>query len=99
MVIPCTINFFFLQFFCSGRLIKTFADVQYGNIHLTPVEIVYNVISFIIAIITTVVFTVYTKRTLDELERAQDIDSEGSAFDNGKLEMGPLPIGKIMRLD
>ncbi|OIT22480.1 PREDICTED: transmembrane protein 64-like isoform X2 [Nicotiana attenuata] len=83
----------------SGRLIKTFADVQYGNIHLTPVEIVYNVSSFIIAIITTVVFTVYTKRTLDELERAEDIEGEGSVFDNGKLEMGPLPSGKIMRLD
>ncbi|XP_059279845.1 uncharacterized protein LOC132033780 [Lycium ferocissimum] len=85
----------------SGLLIKTFADVQYGNIHLTPLEIVYNVISFIIAIITTVVFTVYTKRTLDELGREEEVDGEGSAFENGngKLEMGTLPSGKIMRLD
>lgn len=55
----------------SGRLIKTFADVQYGNHHLTPVEIIYNIISLIIAIITTVAFTIYAKRTLNELESAE----------------------------
>ncbi|KAL1811727.1 hypothetical protein DCAR_0623856 [Daucus carota subsp. sativus] len=55
----------------SGRLIKTFADVQYGNHHLTLVEIIYNIISLIIAIITTVAFTVYAKRALNELESAE----------------------------
>ncbi|KAJ4851069.1 hypothetical protein Tsubulata_009582 [Turnera subulata] len=55
----------------SGRLIRTLADVQYGNYHLTPVEIIYNVISFIIAIITTVAFTVYAKRALKDLEAAE----------------------------
>lgn len=55
----------------SGRLIRTFADVQYGNHHLTLVEIIYNIISLIIAIITTVAFTIYAKRTLNELESAE----------------------------
>lgn len=56
----------------TGRLIRTFADVQYGNHHLTTVEIVYNVISLIIAIITTVVFTVYAKRALNGLTTTEE---------------------------
>ncbi|RVW44250.1 TVP38/TMEM64 family membrane protein slr0305 [Vitis vinifera] len=52
----------------SGRLIRTLADVQYGNQHLTTLEIIYNIISFIVAIITTVAFTIYAKRALNELK-------------------------------
>ncbi|CAK9181910.1 unnamed protein product, partial [Ilex paraguariensis] len=74
-----------------GRLIRTLADVQYGNHHLTTVEIIYNVISFIVAIITTIAFTVYAKRTLKELERTKTGD-EGSAHDNSNCEMEKLPL-------
>ncbi|KAL3635193.1 hypothetical protein CASFOL_019740 [Castilleja foliolosa] len=76
----------------SGRLIRTLADVQYRNHHLTVVEIVYNIISFIIAIITTVAFTVYAKRTLNDLETASG-DCEGSA-NRRSLELGKLPLEK-----
>ncbi|KAJ8572723.1 hypothetical protein K7X08_009234 [Anisodus acutangulus] len=55
----------------TGRLMRTFADVQYGNHHLTTVEIVYNVISFIIAVAAIVGFTVYAKRTLESERRKQ----------------------------
>lgn len=55
----------------SGRLIRTLADAQYGKHHLTTVEIVYNIISFIIAVVTIVAFTVYAKRTLNELKIAE----------------------------
>ncbi|KAK9093557.1 hypothetical protein Syun_028468 [Stephania yunnanensis] len=61
----------------SGRLLRTFADVSYGNRHLTTIEIVYNIISFIVAVVTTVAFTVYAKRALDKL-KAADGDGEGS---------------------
>lgn len=69
---------------------RTFADVQYGNHHLTRVEIVYNVISFIIAVIIIVAFTVYAKRTLSQLESEEE-NNEGSASNLGRLEMEPLP--------
>ncbi|KAL2341479.1 hypothetical protein Fmac_009419 [Flemingia macrophylla] len=55
----------------SGRLIRTLADAQYGKHHLTTVEIVYNIISFIVAVVTTIAFTVYAKRTLNELKIAE----------------------------
>ncbi|KAJ0237997.1 T166 protein [Hirschfeldia incana] len=55
----------------SGRLIRTFADVQYGHQRLTTVEIVYNVISLVIAVVTTVAFTVYAKRALRELQNPE----------------------------
>ncbi|EEF43013.1 transmembrane protein 64 [Ricinus communis] len=75
----------------SGRLIRTFADVKYGNHHLTTVEIIYNVISFIIAIITTVAFTVYAKRALKELEGIETTE-EVPASHQGSYEMGKLPL-------
>lgn len=82
----------------SGRLIRTFADVQYGNYHLTTVEIVYNIISFIIAIITTVAFTVYAKRALDELKGSETNGDGAVAPDNGKFEMEKLPLERPKHL-
>lgn len=76
---------------CSGRLIRTFADVKYGNYHLTPLEIIYNVISLIIAIITTIAFTLYAKRALNELKTVET-NGEASAFDHGNFEMEKLPL-------
>ncbi|KAL3814583.1 hypothetical protein ACJIZ3_015851 [Penstemon smallii] len=73
----------------SGRLIRTLADVQYGNHHLTLVEIIYNIISFVIAIITTVAFTVYAKRTLNDL-KAVEASGEG----NTNFELDKLPLEK-----
>jgi len=75
----------------SGRLIRMFADVKYNNHHLTTVEIIYNVISFIVAITTLVAFTIYAKRTLNELKTAET-DGEASVPDHRNLEMGKLPI-------
>uniref|UniRef100_A0A1D1Z7Y4 TVP38/TMEM64 family membrane protein slr0305 n=1 Tax=Anthurium amnicola TaxID=1678845 RepID=A0A1D1Z7Y4_9ARAE len=56
----------------SGRLIRTLADVQYGHHSMTTVEIVYNIISFVIAVVMTVLFTVYAKRALADLEKAEN---------------------------
>ncbi|KAK4794616.1 hypothetical protein SAY86_012610 [Trapa natans] len=66
----------------SGRLIRTFADVKYGNHHLTTVEIVYNIISLVIAVVTTVAFTIYAKRALNELEMK---DAGGEARDSNDV--------------
>ncbi|CAI0376881.1 unnamed protein product [Linum tenue] len=74
----------------SGRLIRTLAEMNYGKHHLTPVEIVYNVISFIIAIITVIAFTLYTKRALNKLENGEDTASPLSAA-HVSYEMGKLP--------
>ncbi|GAV86383.1 SNARE_assoc domain-containing protein [Cephalotus follicularis] len=81
----------------SGRLIRTFADVKYGNYHLTPVEIIYNIISLIIAIITTVAFTVYAKRALNELERVEGNGEKGHASNQGS-EMEKLSLERPKHL-
>ncbi|KAL7124965.1 hypothetical protein ABFS83_14G084200 [Erythranthe nasuta] len=79
----------------SGRLIRTLADVQYRNHHLTPVEIIYNVISFVVAIITTIAFTIYAKRTLKHLETAEANGECSPAIDNNRgFELGKLPLEK-----
>ncbi|XP_042062548.1 TVP38/TMEM64 family membrane protein slr0305-like [Salvia splendens] len=73
----------------SGRLIRTLANVQYGNHHLTPVEIIYNVISFVIAIISMIVFTVYAKRKLKELE-TEEAGDEGPSVGTSSFELHKL---------
>ncbi|KAA8536667.1 hypothetical protein F0562_029145 [Nyssa sinensis] len=75
----------------SGRLIRTFADVKYGNHHLTLVEIIYNIISFIVAVITTVAFTIYAKRTLNELKTVETNGDATSSSDHGNFEMEKVP--------
>ncbi|GFY89232.1 SNARE associated Golgi protein family [Actinidia rufa] len=75
----------------SGRLIRTLADVKYGNHRLTTVEIIYNCISFIVAIIITVAFTIYAKRTLNELKNGE-INSTASGSNHSNFEMEKLPL-------
>ncbi|KAJ6703326.1 hypothetical protein OIU85_029312 [Salix viminalis] len=82
----------------SGRLIRTFADVKYGNYHLTTVEIIYNIISFIIAIGTTVAFTIYAKRALKELERAEATEAAPHSHQENH-EMGKLPLERPKHAD
>ncbi|XP_047328086.1 uncharacterized protein LOC124931620 [Impatiens glandulifera] len=56
----------------SGRLIRTLADVHYGNHRMSSIEIIYNVISLIIAVVSTIGFTIYAKKTLNELKKADE---------------------------
>lgn len=85
----------------SGRLIRTYADVKYGNHHLTWVEIVYNIISFIVMILTIVAFTVYAKRALDELKRADSkLGSEESSSNRDlRIQMESLPLERPRHRD
>ncbi|WCJ41914.1 SNARE associated Golgi protein family [Euphorbia peplus] len=71
----------------SGRLIKTFGDVKYGNYHMPTLEIVYNVISLIVAVVTTIAFTVYAKRAMQELE-GNGSTEELPTSSHGSYEMG-----------
>jgi len=84
--------------FVSGRLLKTLADAQYGKHHLTTVEIVYNIISFIIAIVTTIAFTVYAKRTLNELKMTGLNEEVTSVSEKGCFEMEKLPLERPKQL-
>lgn len=56
---------------------------------MTTVEIVYNIISLIIAVVTTVAFTVYAKRALRELQNteANDQDEEVEVRKHARFEM------------
>ncbi|CAD6203794.1 unnamed protein product [Miscanthus lutarioriparius] len=67
----------------SGRLIRTLADMKYGNYKMTPVEIAYNAISFVIAIVLTVSFTVYAKRALNDIKSSDGISKEEDHGPNG----------------
>ncbi|XP_021904581.1 transmembrane protein 64 [Carica papaya] len=82
----------------SGRLIRTLADVQYGNHHLTTLEIIYNIISLIIAIVTTIAFTVYARKALKELEKEETDGKESSAAEQGNVEMVKLPLERPKNL-
>lgn len=80
----------------SGRLIRTFADVQYRNHQLTPLEIIYNGISLVIAVAMTVGFTVYAKKALKDLEDEENI---GDVLDseNGNIQLEKLPLERQKR--
>ncbi|XP_077240759.1 uncharacterized protein LOC143881534 isoform X2 [Tasmannia lanceolata] len=75
----------------SGRLIRTLADMKYSNHHMTTVEIVYNIISFVVAIFTTVAFTVYAKRALKDLEKREGSGVEAAAS-GVHIEIDKLPL-------
>ncbi|KAJ3698166.1 hypothetical protein LUZ61_001871 [Rhynchospora tenuis] len=72
----------------SGRLIRTIADMQYHNYKMTPVEIAYNVFSFIVAVVITIGFTIYAKRALNDGKMEED----GS--DIGMVGLEKLPHDK-----
>ncbi|XVF26427.1 hypothetical protein REPUB_Repub14bG0015800 [Reevesia pubescens] len=76
----------------SGRLIRTIADVQYGNHHLTAVEIIYNIVSLIIAIVTTIGFTIYAKRALNDLGNGETKVEDDPGSYQGGFEMEKLPV-------
>ncbi|XP_061357261.1 uncharacterized protein LOC133301629 [Gastrolobium bilobum] len=82
----------------GGRLIKTLADAQYGKHHLTTVEIIYNIISFVIAIVTTIAFTVYAKRTLNELDMEELNEEVACVSEKGSFEMDKLPLERPKQL-
>ena len=93
----CFLSSFHVVLLCSGRLIRTLADVQYGNQHLTTLEIIYNIISFIVAIITTVAFTIYAKRALNELKMETN-GEEASTSELSSFEMEKLPLERPKHL-
>ena len=79
------------MFWSSGRLIRTLADMKYGNYSMTPVEIVYNIVSFVIAIVITIAFTVYARRALNDLKRAEGIGSANADQGGASVELEKLP--------
>ncbi|CAA7400177.1 unnamed protein product [Spirodela intermedia] len=84
----------------SGRLMRTLVDAKYGNYSMTTVEIVSNVISFVVAVVTTVAFTVYAKRALDALEKADEATGDGGGGDGAVVvEMEKLPVERPKRRD
>ncbi|XP_009384672.2 uncharacterized protein LOC103972173 isoform X1 [Musa acuminata AAA Group] len=78
----------------SGRLIRTLANMKYGNYTMTPVEIVYNIISFVIAIAITIAFTVYARRALGDLRKAESSISGGDNLNGTDIRGG---IGGLTR--
>ncbi|KAL2460664.1 SNARE associated Golgi protein family [Abeliophyllum distichum] len=75
----------------SGRVIRTLADVKYGNHHPSLVQIIYNVVSFIVAITAIVAFTIYAKKKLTGLKRVSTeptVEGEGDVL--GKSNEGEI---------
>ncbi|KAJ3683905.1 hypothetical protein LUZ60_014132 [Juncus effusus] len=65
----------------SGRLMRTIADMKYHKYKMTPVEIVYNIFSFIMTIIITVGFTIYAKKALNDIKRREEIGIDDVAVE------------------
>lgn len=55
----------------SGRLIRTLAELNYRKHRMTAVEIAYNAISVIVTVVFAIVFTVYARRALDNMEQSE----------------------------
>lgn len=83
---------------CSGRLIRTFADVQYRNHRLTPLEIIYNGISFIIAVAMTIGFTIYAKKAIKELENQEKRGTDVLDSEHGDIQLEKLPLERQKHL-
>ncbi|MFS7967511.1 putative SNARE associated golgi family protein [Helianthus anomalus] len=77
-----------------GRLLRTFANMQYGDHQMTPLEIIYNTISFIIAAVMTICFTIYSKKTLKNLEP----EEKGVNVFNRHMEKLPIDRPKDLGL-
>ncbi|CAL9045313.1 unnamed protein product [Musa banksii] len=75
----------------SGRLIRTLADVKYRKYTMTPVEIIYNIVSFVVAIAITIAFTVYARRALSDLRKAESNSSGGINRNGSSVELAKLP--------
>lgn len=77
----------------SGRLIRTLADMKYGSYRMTPLEIAYNIFSFVIAVVLTVAFTIYAKKALNDLKFAEG-DGKEAVDRHQAIEIGKLPQEK-----
>lgn len=91
------------MFWCSGRLIRTLADMKYGNYKMTPMEITYNAISFVIAVVLTVAFTVYAKRALNDIKESEGILTEEYGISTGhknphqeRSPSRPVPLDDVV---
>lgn len=78
----------------SGRLLRTVANMQYGDHEMTPLEIIYNAISFIVAAVMTVGFTFYGKKTLKKLESEEKGSINVLNFEYGNIQLEKLPVDR-----
>ncbi|GKD07384.1 transmembrane protein 64, partial [Tanacetum coccineum] len=78
----------------SGRLLRTFANIQYGHHHMSALEIIYNIISFIIAAVMTIGFTFYSKKSLKELQSEEKVNMLN--FEYGNVQMENLPLDRSL---
>jgi hypothetical protein len=85
-------------FFDSGCLIRTIADMQYHNYKMTPIEIAYNVFSFVVAVVITIGFTIYAKRALNDLQMQED-GSDTGTFQLEKLPHDKPRLNVLSRID
>jgi hypothetical protein len=63
--------------------------MQYHNYKMTPIEIAYNVFSFVVAVVITIGFTIYAKRALNDVQMQEDVS------DTGNFQLEKLPHDKL----
>ncbi|PWA76092.1 SNARE associated Golgi protein [Artemisia annua] len=56
----------------TGIMIRTLADASKEERSLAPLQIVFTVCGFILTIVTTIIVTVYAKKRLSELQKAEE---------------------------
>ncbi|XP_077245719.1 uncharacterized protein LOC143885434 [Tasmannia lanceolata] len=58
----------------SGILIRSLADATNGHRFLSPQQIIYNGLGFCVAVAATVAITLYSKRTLQNLQAEEELE-------------------------
>ena len=59
---------------------------------MSALEIIYNIISFIIAAVMTIGFTFYSKKSLNELQSEEKVNMLN--FEYGNVQMENLPLDR-----
>lgn len=59
---------------------------------MTPLEIIYNAISFIIAVAMTIGFTIYAKKAIKELENEENRETDVLDSEHGNIQLQKLPL-------
>lgn len=76
----------------SGRLLRTLADMKSSRRHLTPLQITYNVIGLIVAVVVTIAGTVYGKKAVRELEIKEQAGKREHADEINGSHTSPLDL-------
>ncbi|KAJ7531730.1 hypothetical protein O6H91_14G056300 [Diphasiastrum complanatum] len=90
----------------SGRLLRTLAEMKHSKMRLTPVQIIYNIVGFSLAIVVLITGTIYARRALRDLEQkgaAEEYEATNSGWQedlrsNSSIQLIPSKLSEPQNL-